>query len=428
MNDDTPMCERHEVNSIQSGGFQYRDSHDSYSHRSHYDQPQSNNDSEKSLTELNNDVKNDLEDFKRCIHSMRTVHDKLFDRDDQSKTNLEKSITKFLDGQRVSNMFVKNNVNDIIIKIKQNKKNCQTIYKSMERKIDEWSKSQNVSSEQTNRTNPPPPQAHPEQVNVLFTGSGKFNNRYVVPTGRVKVPAGRYEIRYICKANVVSDALRLQKGLDEMITEKQWNLVLPGSNIDIAEYVSKCLTCLKVKAEHQRPSGLLQQPDIPSERTIQNLEDMLKAYILDFEGSWDVHLVLVEFSYNNSYHHRFEINDRLKAERNRQKSYADKRRKPLEFSVGDYVLLKVSPWKGVVRFRKKGKLAPSAMDEIRIDAKLKFVEEPVEILEREFKKLKRSRIAIIKVRWNSKRGPEFTWKREDQMKMKYPHLFSDVSS
>ncbi|GJZ92935.1 hypothetical protein Tco_0665000 [Tanacetum coccineum] len=60
--------------------------------------------------------------------------------------------------------------------------------------------------------------------------------------------------------------------------------------------------------------------------------------------------------------------------------------------------------------------------------KLNFVEEPVEILEREFKKLKRSRIAIVKVRWNSKRGPEFTWEREDQMKLKYPHLFSDVSS
>ncbi|GJX75249.1 putative reverse transcriptase domain-containing protein [Tanacetum coccineum] len=119
-----------------------------------------------------------------------------------------------------------------------------------------------------------------------------------------------------------------------------------------------------------------------------------------------------------------------------KKSYADKRRKPIEFSVGDYVLLIVSPWKGVVRFGKKRKLAPRFVgpfkiiekDEIRVDAKLNFVEEHVEILEREFKKLKRSRIAIVKVRWNSKRGPELTWEREDQMKLKYPHLFSDVSS
>ncbi|GKF45907.1 hypothetical protein Tco_0135709, partial [Tanacetum coccineum] len=64
------------------------------------------------------------------------------------------------------------------------------------------------------------------------------------------------------------------------------------------------------------------------------------------------------------------------------------------------------------------------LDEIQVDARLNFVEEPVEILGREFKKLKRSRIAIVKVRWNLKRGPEFTWEREDQMKLKYPHLFS----
>ncbi|GKC77404.1 reverse transcriptase domain-containing protein, partial [Tanacetum coccineum] len=195
--------------------------------------------------------------------------------------------------------------------------------------------------------------------------------------------------------------------------------------------------------------------DVQSEHTIQTLEDMLRACVLDFRGSWDVHLLLVEFSYNNSYHSSVrcapfealygrkcrslimwaEIGEAI---RDRQKSYADKRRKPLEFSVGDHVLLKVSPWKGVVRFGKKGKLAPRfvgpfeivekkcladptlqvPLDEIQVDAKLNFMEDPVEILEREFKKLKRSRISIVKVRWNSKCGPEFTWEREDQMKLK----------
>ena len=237
--------------------------------------------------------------------------------------------------------------------------------------------------------------------------------------------------------------------------------------------------------------------------------------MLDFGGSWDVHLPLVEFSYNNSYHSSIkcapfdalygrkcrspvlwaevgegqligpeivlettekisQIKERLKTARDRQKSYADKRRKPLEFNVGDHVMLKVSTWKGVVRFGKKGKLAPRfvgpfeiterigkvayrlrlpnelsavhdtfhvsnlkkcladptlqvPLDEIRVDEKLNFVEEPVEILEREVKKLKRSRIAIVKVRWNSKRGPEFTWEREDQMRLKYPHLFGKSS-
>ncbi|GJV15127.1 hypothetical protein Tco_1360450 [Tanacetum coccineum] len=258
------------------------------------------------------------------------------------------------------------------------------------------------------------------------------------------------------------------------------------------------------------------QTDGKTKRTIQTLEDMLRACVLDFIRSWDVHLPLVEFLYNNSYHSSVrcasfealygrkcrspimwvevgegqligtelvqettkkisQIKDRLKAARDRQKSYADKRRKPLEFSIGDYVLLKVSPWKGVVHFGEKGKLAPRfvgpfeiiekvghvayqldlpeelngvhdtfhvsnlkkclvdptlkvLLDEIQVDTKLNFVEDPVEILEKEFKKLKRSRITIVKVRWTSKRGLEFTWEHEDQMKLKYPHLFSDVSS
>ncbi|GJS61743.1 putative reverse transcriptase domain-containing protein [Tanacetum coccineum] len=204
---------------------------------------------------------------------------------------------------------------------------------------------------------------------------------------------------------------------------------------------------------------------------------MLRACVLDFGGSWDVHLPLVEFSYNNSYHSSMrcapfdtlygrkcrspimwaevgevqligpelvqettekisQIKDKLKAARDRQKSYADKRRKPLEFSIGDYIVEKVGPvayrldlleeLNGVhhtfhVSNLKKCLDDPTLqvpLDEIQVDGKLNFVEEPVEILEREFKRLKRSRIAIVKVRWNSKRGPEFTWEREDQMKLK----------
>ncbi|GJV72094.1 putative reverse transcriptase domain-containing protein [Tanacetum coccineum] len=94
-----------------------------------------------------------------------------------------------------------------------------------------------------------------------------------------------------------------------------------------------------------------------------------------------------------------------------------------EFSVGNYVLLKVSLWKGVVRFGKKGKLAPIFVGPFEIIEK-----KTCKVLEKEFKKLKRSRIAIVKVRWNSKREPEFTWEREDQMKLKCPHLFSNDSS
>ncbi|GJX21973.1 hypothetical protein Tco_0226418 [Tanacetum coccineum] len=86
----------------------------------------------------------------------------------------------------------------------------------------------------------------------------------------------------------------------------------------------------------------------------------------------------------------------------------------MEFEVGDRVMLKVSPWKGVVRFVQP-------LEGIKLTIKLQFVEEPVEIMEREIKRLKRSRIPLVKVRWNSRRGPEFTWEREDSFKQKYPH-------
>ncbi|GJS40780.1 putative reverse transcriptase domain-containing protein [Tanacetum coccineum] len=194
------------------------------------------------------------------------------------------------------------------------------------------------------------------------------------------------------------------------------------------------------------------QTDGQSEHTIQTLEDMLRACMIDFGGSWDVHLPLVEFSYNNSYHSSircasFEalygrkcrsyvlwieiresrligpelvhettdkvvlIKEKIKAARDRQKSYANNRRKPLEFEVGDRVLLKVSPWKGIIRFRKKGHILcvkfeevfadanlHVPLDEIKIDKTLRFVKEPVEIIDREVKSLKHSKIPIVKVR------------------------------
>ncbi|GKB51132.1 putative reverse transcriptase domain-containing protein [Tanacetum coccineum] len=217
---------------------------------------------------------------------------------------------------------------------------------------------------------------------------------------------------------------------------------------------------------------------------------MLRACVIDFENGWDRHLPLVEFLYNNSYHtsikvapfealydrkchspvcwaevgkaqltgpaiiHEttekiFKIRDRMQAARDRQKSYADKRRRPLEFKVGYKVMLNVAPWKGVMQFGKRGKLNPRyigpfriierikclsddtlviPLEEIQLDDKLNFVEEPIEIMDREVKQLKRSRIPIIKVRWNARRGPEYTWEREYQFKEKYPHLFTNPRS
>ncbi|GJR85218.1 putative reverse transcriptase domain-containing protein [Tanacetum coccineum] len=166
------------------------------------------------------------------------------------------------------------------------------------------------------------------------------------------------------------------------------------------------------------------------------------------------------------------IKENLKAAIDCQKSYVHYRRKPLEFEVENRVLLRVTPWKGVVRFGKKGKLAPRyagsfkilerighvayrlrlpeelntvhdtfhvlnlkkcladanlhvPLDEIKVDKTLRFVEEPVKIMDREIMKLKHRKVVLVKVRWNSKRGPEFTWEHEDQMRIKYPQLFMD---
>ncbi|GJS71306.1 putative reverse transcriptase domain-containing protein [Tanacetum coccineum] len=215
------------------------------------------------------------------------------------------------------------------------------------------------------------------------------------------------------------------------------------------------------------------QTNDQSERTIQMLEDMLRACVMDFEKGWDKYLPLIEFFYNNSYHTSIKAAP-FEALYGR-KSYANKRCKPLEFQVGDKVMLKVSPWKGVICFGKRGKLNPRyirpfkiitkvgtisyrlelpkklshvhstfhvsnlrkclsdeplaiPLDEIHVDDTLNFIEEPIVIIDREVKRLKQSRIPIMKVHWNSRRGLEYTWEREDQMQKKYPHFFANPES
>ena len=253
------------------------------------------------------------------------------------------------------------------------------------------------------------------------------------------------------------------------------------------------------------------QSDGQSERTIQTLEDMLRACVIDFQGGWSQHLPMAEFAYNNSYQasikmapfealygrkcrsplHWSEVGERLalgpdvlqEAEdkvriarerlltaQSRQRSYADRRRRDLEFQVGDHVFLKVSPTRGIKRFGIRGKLSPRfigpyeilervgpvayrlalppnlsgvhnvfhvsvlrryihdpahVLDAVPVELRedLSFEEQPVKILAREVKKLRNRDIPYVKVLWSNHGELEATWELESALQERYPHLF-----
>ncbi|KAL0540408.1 hypothetical protein IC582_024645 [Cucumis melo] len=255
------------------------------------------------------------------------------------------------------------------------------------------------------------------------------------------------------------------------------------------------------------------QTDGQTERLNQVLEDMLRACALEFPGSWDSHLHLMEFAYNNSYQATIgmapfealygkccrspvcwdevgeqrlmgpelvqstneaiqKIRSRMHTAQSRQKSYANVRRKDLEFEIGDKVFLKVAPMKGVLRFERRGKLSPRFVgpfeilerigpvayrlalppslstvhdvfhvsmlrkyvpdpshvvdyEPLEIDENLSYVEQPVEVLAREVKTLRNKEIPLVKVLWRNHRVEEATWEREDDMRSRYLELFEE---
>nr|GEZ15610.1 putative reverse transcriptase domain-containing protein [Tanacetum cinerariifolium] len=220
----------------------------------------------------------------------------------------------------------------------------------------------------------------------------------------------------------------------------------------IATYVSKCLTYAKVKAEHQKPSGLLQHPKIPVwkwERITMDFVSGLPRTASRSPVRWsevgDSQLTGLKLICDTT-EKIVQIKNRFLTARSRQKSYIDKRAKPLEFEVGDMVLLKILARVGPVAYTlelpkelkrihntfhvsnlkkclAKGDIVIPVV-EVQLDDKLYMIEVPVEVVDRVVKRLKQSRIPIIKVRWNSQRGLEFTWEHEDQIKKKYPRLFT----
>ena len=245
--------------------------------------------------------------------------------------------------------------------------------------------------------------------------------------------------------------------------------------------------------------------------TIQTLEDMLRACVIKFKGSWDTHLALMEFAYNNSYQASIEmapfealygrkcrtlvcwdevgerrlivlelvhitlekvkvVRDNLKKVRNRQKSYANNRRRDLQFKTGDPVFLKISPWKSVLRFGKRGKLNPRFIGPYEIISKvgpvayrlklppessrihdtfnvsmlrkyipdpshvlreqpvqlkenLTYEETPVQIVDHKEQVLRSKVIPLVKVLWKNHEREAATWEPEAQMRCQYPQLF-----
>nr|GEU51924.1 putative reverse transcriptase domain-containing protein [Tanacetum cinerariifolium] len=337
----------------------------------------------------------------------------------------------------------------------------------------------------------------------------------------------------------------IHPGSDKMYQDLKKLYWWPKMKVDIVTYVSKCLTCAKVKAEHQKPPGLLQQPKIPkwkwekitmdlvtglprapsgydsiwvivdqltksahflSMKKTDSMEKQTHLYLKEIicrhgvpvliisdkdsrfaSGFWcslqkalgtDVNMSTayhpkmdVKFFYNNSYHASIkdapfealygrkcrspicwsevedsqlmgpeliretkekiiQIKNRLLTARSRQKSYADVRRKPMEVGLVTYKLELPDELRGIHNTFHISNLKKcladvnliNPLEEIQLDKKLHFIEEPMEIIDREVKQLKQSRIPIVKVRWNSRRGPEFTWEREDFFKNKYSRL------
>ena len=423
-------------------------------------------------------------------------------------------------------------------------------------------------------------------------------------------------VRDLLLSDVHRSKYSVHPGNNKMYLDLKPQYWWPQMKLEIANFVSKCVTCLQVKAEHQKPYGELQQLPIPewkwdnitmdfitklprtpsgndmiwvivdsltksahflatkesasleklaelyvreivslhgvplsivsdrdsrfnsrfwkglqkelgtrvnlstayhpqtdgqTERTNQTLEDMLRACVLEYGGSWDKHLPLVEFAYNNTTHASiraapYELlygrkcrtptcwleagekqftgpemvqqtadmvaiaRDRLRIARERQKKYSDRKHRPKTFEVGERVMLKVSPWKGVIRFGKRGKLGPRfigpfkvlervgtqayklelppeldgihnvfhicylrkclaeetgilPLEEIRIHKGKRLLEEPVEILDRVTKQLRHKRVKLVRVLWKNKFGAESTWEVESEMRDRYPNLF-----
>ncbi|GFS40602.1 hypothetical protein Acr_00g0069490 [Actinidia rufa] len=406
-----------------------------------------------------------------------------------------------------------------------------------------------------------------EEMGVLRTKflSGEASEGWRIHADQSICFQGKLFMPIACREEILREfhhsPLAVHPGGTKMYYDLRRQFWWPGLKKDVAIFVSKCLTCQQVKAEHQRPpesynryrdlrftahfwqglqsalgtSLLLStayhpQTDGQSERTIQILEDMLQACVLDFRGSWEDHLPLVKFAYNNSYQLSIEmapyealygkpcrspvcwtelseavvvgpelvaettesmglirkrlkaaqkattkkvkvIRQRLLTAQSRQKSYADRRRRPLSFEVGDHVFLKVLPHRGLHRFGCRGKLSPRYIgpfdiierigkvayrlalppklsgvhdvfhvfmlkkyepdpshvlewSELELEADASFEEKPTWVVDSREKMLRGKTIRLVRIFWNNFGSEESIWEMEDEMREKYPNLFA----
>nr|GEW12468.1 putative reverse transcriptase domain-containing protein [Tanacetum cinerariifolium] len=288
---------------------------------------------------------------------------------------------------------------------------------------------------------------------------------------------------YGLKCAVFTDHTSLQHILDQKelnMRQRRWLELLSDYDCEIHYHLRKANVVADVLSQKERINPLRVGAlvmniglDLPK-RILNAQAEARKDENYKTQNLCDAQLTGPEIAHETT-EKIIQIRKRIQASRDRKKSYVDRGRKPLEFQVRDKVMLKVSPWKGVIHFGKQGKLNPGyigplkilgkvgtityrlelldllshvhstfhvsnpkkcfsneplviPLDEIQIDDKLNFIEEPIEIMDREVKRLKWSHILIVKVYWNSRRGPEFNWEREDQMKKKYPHLFANPAS
>nr|GEZ43803.1 putative reverse transcriptase domain, ribonuclease H-like domain, aspartic peptidase domain protein [Tanacetum cinerariifolium] len=208
----------------------------------------------------------------------------------------------------------------------------------------------------------------------------------------------------------------------------------PGMKRDIAEYVSKCITCSKIKDEHQKPSGLLQQPEIPEwkwEKITMDLVTKLPKSSSGHDAIWVVvdrltksaHFLPILDDYKTEKLARIYINEIFARHgvpvsiiSDCDSRFASHLWQALQKALG--TKLNMSTTYHLETDGQKSE-AQIPLEEIKGDENLRFVEEPIEIVERDVKKLKRRRIPLVKVRWNSRQGTEYTWEREDQFKAKY---------